>query len=351
VPRDEGSGEAGRLAIVNLLGFSIGVSRDTKSLSSHSSVTSDIDIEVDIKATSSVAAVSCKVSELSVRLAYSDYAAIRRIFRDNIGRKVETTMWENVETAWAHESADTEHDQTIAHDVSYSSSARLIRYGQRQDTPGRASSVRLSLSLGSLSILLQRDDDSERCLPRYDMVLFRGQEFEFEAGQKDDGDRWIYLTVGNVFMFDLGKDGRHGNSGHESKNPLVILVEGYAAGETLCQGADCESHILIKLDKEKSGAIRAVMVVNYLSVTAFVAPLDDLVQFFSCNWPVLVPVEQLSVIDSNVNVPDLEAGLERPDTPRQRHYDLQLRFVAHYPRLIFAADESDPHSRALVIQG
>jgi hypothetical protein len=353
-----------RLLAIGLHGFSFGIYQSTDALLSESTISSGIDVTLDVTMSSTGISVSIRLSDLLVRLASTDYITIRRIVRDNLGRKMDTSMWENVERAWENEVTDDGDDQAqeqaYSHEVIYSSSARLVQYGRPKKGTERKYSSQLTISLGSLSFVLRRDDVSAVPTTPYDMLLLQWQGVEVELGQKDDGDIWLNLSVGNVFAFDLGKVGRlerkqgkKRRSDDDATNSLSVLVEGYSPVGTLLEsdcGSEFDSHLVVKLDKEKtSGAVKVVVIVNYLSLTAFVGPLDDLIQFFTC---------RLSCPASNAEDPRnpqvtelVPSKLQLDHESKAEKYDWQLRFVSHYPRLVLAADEIDVHSRALVVQG
>ncbi len=141
-----------------------------------------------------------------------------------------------------------------------------------------------------------------------------------------------------------------------------------AVGARVGKRVDCPRVFDIKIDKAASpyGATQIIFVVSYLSITAIVRPLQDIVQFFTCDWLVS---SQSDITLSELSKSDVKSGksiekvseygrtiekeseCEFADTQPLVHRKVQLRFVSHYPRLVFAADESDPNSRALVLQG
>lgn len=354
---------APRMLNVLLSGFSGGVYRTKSGGRAESTVLSKIDISLDVEMAKSAIVASCRLSDMMIRLTYTDYLAVRRIIRDNVGKTLETFGWDNVEKAWAEEAEGAAIDQvgfyTFSNDVAYSSSARLVRYGQGKDSRSREAAMRLSLVFCSLSIILRRDDISGPSAFPYDMLVVRGQGFELDLGRKNSGDKWLNLSLSKIFAFDLGKVGRHTRQSPFEKpeiggiNTLSVLVEGYIPPDKRDKNdAEFDSQVVVKIDRYASptGVTKVIIVVSYLSVTAFVGPLGDVVQFFTCEWPVSVPS------DSNLRRSSLSgemaAAVLKPHSPRPLTQDtLEIRFVSHYPRLIFAADESDPHSRALVLQG
>lgn len=92
------------------------------------------------------------------------------------------------------------------------------------------------------------------------------------------------------------------------------------------------------------------------SVNALIRPLREILAFLACSWS--VQNKNGSNIPSAEAVPELgnEMGrsadqVEERTKPTSFRKGLQLKVVAHYPRIFFLADESDPCSRALVLRG
>ena len=206
------------------------------------------------------------------------------------------------------------------------------------------------------------------------------------------GDISFNLSLYRLGLFDLGDDGRlirdryyfslpH-DSGLKRKPPRApcpfkVLVEGYDA---LAESGDPEGFALTNsdaLDSSKGpqfvvsvdtcpasstagfGSLSesglppdakvtvARVVINHLSVNALVRPFRDIAAFLSCEWnsdlddspPHLSPSEQSKKVTA-------EDG-----TVVTKGKGIELKVVSHYPRVFFLADESDPHSRALVLRG
>jgi hypothetical protein len=101
--------------------------------------------------------------------------------------------------------------------------------------------------------------------------------------------------------------------------------------------------------------VLARIVFNYLSVNALIRPLREIFAFLTCSWP----LHNADGCISNGEVfhdMDDEMGrsmdqFEESAKSASFRKGLQLKVVAHYPRIFFLADESDPCSRALVLRG
>lgn len=87
----------------------------------------------------------------------------------------------------------------------------------------------------------------------------------------------------------------------------------------------------------------ARVVINYLSVNPLIRPLRDIVSFMTCSWS--RGEKSLKIVGSPGTTPEIAVN------GGQSSSGFQVKLVAHYPRVFFVADESDPHSRALVLRG
>jgi hypothetical protein len=90
----------------------------------------------------------------------------------------------------------------------------------------------------------------------------------------------------------------------------------------------------------------ARIVINYLSCNALIRPFKEIVAFLSYDWP--TKSGQARVATGAVSEKVEEVSDAKAET---RSRGFQLKLVAHYPRVFFLADESDLHSRALVLRG
>ena len=96
----------------------------------------------------------------------------------------------------------------------------------------------------------------------------------------------------------------------------------------------------------------AKVVVNYLSLNALIRPFREIADFLSCEWP--TSVEQspkcMRVDEVELHITE-KSKFPKIDMIHDSFRGFQLKVVAHYPRVFFLADESDLHSRALVLKG
>jgi hypothetical protein len=299
--------------------------------------------------------------------------------------------------------------------VHYSSNARFVRYGtggKKSPEAVKGSSNKnvgfipdsspeknldLRFDLAGLSIKLRRDDDIAGMSPvdkfasafHYNVVLLRVEAVEVLTTSNSNGDVSFNLSLFRLGLFDLGDDGRLTREryyfslpdqelarlGIKRKNvrkpcPFHVLVEGYdASAKEVSETAspmNVGPQFVISIDTcpassttgfgslsenglpPDSKVTVARIVINRLSVNALVRPFQEVIDFLSVQWEssandtpnFLNPVKKL---DKGMSA---EVGVV---TTSGRGFELKL--VAHYPRIFFLADESDSHSRALVLQG
>jgi hypothetical protein len=409
-----------------------------------SSATNPIDLEIILrKPTVKGRELSMrgKLSFVEMSLNYSDYVFLRAVVRDNIGRKVNTEKWDNVEKAyWSEEAAAEDLSEvgvatpelgllnpsplvTEAR-VAYSSNARFVRYGkqgqrkqnvEQNDTLGSpshtfsqshstgndANTLDLRFELDGLSLKLRRDDKVEGVREgeevassfQYDIMLLRVQVVEISVTANGSGDVSFHLSLFRIGLFDLGDRGRlireryHSSlSGKEVADqqakrkglrqpcPFYVLAEGYSPVEesgvstTTAEGAGDGPQFVVTIDRcpaSSAGAIGSLadydlpddskvtiarIVINYLSVNALIRPFREIVAFLSCDWPTHDLHSRLGTEETLEKYSQSEQQVEATPITAQNQ-GFQLKLVAHYPRVFFLADESDPHSRALVLRG
>ena len=361
--------ESQRMLSVHLLGLTIYMNRNQSGTkSTKNQLLSEIDFLVDISVAPSATTMACRLSNVVIRLSYLDYLALRHILRDNIGRKADKSKWDNLEVAWEKETGtdiNAVEQQTFSNDVLYSSSARLVRYGHGAKPSFKKPSADINLHFESLSILLRRDDVSDFSAPLYDIIVARMQGFELGLGRKEDGDQWLNASLNQVFVFDLGRVGRRElRSPGKPLDPFqahdfaTVLLQGYTSPNKQEIGGSFDSQIVVKVDREAppSGITKVVVVVSFLSIAPMVGPLRDVVDFVTCEWGESAYFESdtrrtESLVCDGRTVPESEMTTPSETTKSTHHRVWRVQFISHYPRLVFAADDNDLQSKALVLRG
>jgi hypothetical protein len=262
----------------------------------------------------------------------------------------------------------------------------------------------IRFELDGLSLKLRRDGQVEGAagmdsMPSsfdYDVMLLRVQLVELSVNTNVEGDLSFHLSLFRIGLFDLGDRGRlireryldclapkdEGDRRRKRRElrppcPFSVLVEGYSpsknsagSSKTLDDDSDSEPQLVVTVDRcpaSSAGSIGpladsdlpadskvtvARVVINFLSVNALIRPFQEIAAFLSCSWPTQKVSVESSGKRSSLTGPQLKdahaQGVKSvPSTSR----GFQLKLVAHYPRIFFVADESDPHSRALVLRG
>lgn len=331
-----------------------------------------VDASITIKYGSFGSTCSCRLSNVKLKLSYLDYVCCRRILNDNVGKKVLKSKWDNLEVAWEKEIGRAKEDVetfSYSNEVTYSKSARLVRYGQGKLPDTKRSSIMLKLFSDSLSLVLRRDHDiPNEANMSYDMILSQCLGIAIEAGRKEDGDSWLNISLEKIFIFDLGREGRRKHNcpenmvGRNHADDFVsVLLQGYNPPNNQSMDGDFNSQIVLKFDQAKSsdGTTKAVAVFSLLSIFPMMGPLRDVADFLLCKWGMqgtdyvdaLQDASSLegSPLDSKIACTSSEPPLDSLKDISIRTY--QLHFVCHYPRLVFASDEEDINCRALVLRG
>jgi hypothetical protein len=256
----------------------------------------------------------------------------------------------------------------------------------------------LRFELDGLSLKLRRDDQVEGTSEMssafcYDVMLLRVQVVEISVNTNPSGDMSFHLSLFRLNLFDLGDSGRllreryvdclPGNTKRYAQRkrkgirlpcPFSVLAEGYSPSkekESLNKSqdgsADVDPQLVVTVDRcpaSSAGAIGTLaddcelpedskvtvarIVINYLSVNALLRPFREIISFLSCDWKTN-NVQPRLLETTEAEIADIAADAIKSKTPASGGF--QLKMVAHYPRIFFLADESDPHSRALVLRG
>lgn len=366
--------------------------------------------------------VTGKLSSFVTCLAYSDYALLRALLRDNVGRQLDKEKWDNIEKAYWMESGAENEDGTVkrmddvGQTVHYASDARFVRYGKAgkkgnkssKDIPDESSRIGteskpsydktfdLRFDLAGLSLELRRDDlvagislnDEISSAFHYNVMLLRVEAVEILTSSNSNGDSSFNFSLFRLGLFDLGDEGRLARERYyfslpddelgrlnmkrrllREPCPFHVLVEGYGAttddfdlssstmtgpqfvasfdtcpaSSTTGFGSLSESGL-----PPDSKVTVARIVINHLSVNALVRPYQEIVEFLTVKWD-SEGKEKPSFLELR-KIPDPITPVEEGAVVASGR-GLELKLVAHYPKIFFLADESDSHSRALVLRG
>jgi hypothetical protein len=372
-----------------------------------------------------------RLTSVTLLLKYSDYALLRAVLNNNVGRKPDISKWDNIEKAFWSEAADEREPQSLKRDtnvsskiieeVAYSSSARFIRYGtrgrlksvgdeaqddstdpaRRKDTSEKL--IDFGFKMDGVNLTLHRDDDIDGDATseiidqfHYDVVHFRLEAIDVSFSQSIEGDTSFQISLSRIGLYDKGDLGRLAREqyyinlaeiGRERegfvrpvrqpgtlRNPSAfqVIAEGCTSNETDSAGfinkGEPEPQVVLTVDTCPSTAAGAIgsglssefdvdrvtvarMVVNHLSVNAMIRPLREVSSFLSCSWStprcLKLSTAEEGVLDDGGKQTIQHSAKKDP----KKSSGFQFKLVAHYPRVFVVADESDVHSRALVLRG
>ena len=363
-----GTSESSRKVSSSLQGGSLSVYGSPGRKIKKDNIVERLDISVHVEKTRADVSLSAKISDVDVRLSYTNYTKVLSVFRKNLAKRVDKQTWDNLEKQWEIEeselSSELAETMRFSADVAYASSARHVRYGQSRIKPYDSAplSIHLRFSLGSLSLLLRRDDGDllREATDHYDMFLTRGQGLEASFVSNSAGDKSLNLTLREIFAFDLGERGRalRDKKAVATKRlrTASVMVEGYSPPERSAQYdpvGSFYSHLVLKMDKESSAdEMKVAVVVSYLSVSVLKSALLDIAAFASCAWqpPTVNKTEATWTAMRNGNGNTNETNTDRESSLKNAG-PCHFRVVFHYPRFVFVVDEMDLHSRALAFRG
>jgi hypothetical protein len=362
--------ESTRMLAVNLLGFSGGVYGPVRRESEGVSMLSNVDMTIEVAKSKSLVAVTCHLSDVHIHLSYADYVLSFLVLKENLGRALEKKSWDNLEVAWEEEAASADNMPTLdspaySKEVSYSTNARHVRYGRKKESSAKEKpNYDLQFRFDVLSVILRRNDPLDNGTTQfdYDMVLVRGQGFEASLASSGDGDQSLGFSLRSIFLYDLGGKGRvlcrsRGEDGKdELPSAFSILVDGYSPPEK--EGASAgsgnvDAQIIVTVNRHTSspGDVKVSVLINYLSIAALACPFQEIVAFSLRRWPCPILArtrrEETESLDGNVG----DSLEDKSDGVSASTKSFEVKLVLHYPRLILVADESDPHSRGLVVRG
>lgn len=339
--------ESLRKMLVSIKGVSIGTCLFTGESACSDSILSCVDLCAEVDSSSSGISISVDPSDIQMRIAYSQYHFVLQVLKRNIGKKIDRMGWDNLEVAWEKEASEQGYyhpEPGYSREVSYSVNARHVRYGFSK-TPSRSvrKKIDVNATLKRFSMRLHRDDDVDAV--GYDFILIQADGVELSFTRHADGDRSM-ASIQKILVEDMGNKDRVIRGFGKQKSPFSSIITGYSQNGT-------DSHLVITLDRSngEKPETNASFVVNNLSITALVAPIQEAYSFVRCEWDLSNDCLANENASLDGNVGEFIADVSRPSATLADTSIISARFVFHYPRLIFLADEFDPQSRGLVLRG
>ncbi|GKY92046.1 hypothetical protein MPSEU_000176100 [Mayamaea pseudoterrestris] len=329
-----------------------------------STIVSEIDFAVELEKSRVLLLSQIEISEVHVPLRYTDYVLLMAVFEGNVGRKTDKLAWNNLEAAWdklaSQGQAGGGEQEAFSNDLVYSSSARLIRYGKNEDEAAhklKPIEVNIQVQCDRLSLVLHRDDCSVTLIDSVttgqDVVLFIISRLRVVYQERDTIES-VAVSLHRVHMFDVRERSiRHGSDANNlcpMPSEGTVMAEGYSIQTST---DDADNQIDVTIDRSPS-RMDVSLVVNYLSLTALVKPCEEMSEFFSCSWGApdhayckRKDMREFGQFSDDDHFKAVAVDVNVTGVPRC----FGIKLVFHYPRFIFIADESDRHSRALVLEG
>ncbi|GAX25821.1 hypothetical protein FisN_17Lh220 [Fistulifera solaris] len=284
--------------------------------------------------------LNAEISDVGLLLSYHDYIVLLNVFNYNLMRSVENQDWDNLETQWEKEQAQNsdsgKEESDLPSPVSYASSARHVQFGGPKRV--KSTSLNFHFSFGRLLITLSRATATHQ--PHLDFFFLQGRGLQLTASKSSDGEMSCNLSLDQIYLFDLGE--RRIEVSDRRPRKASVLIENYSPPEKRKDVDNPSTHFSLKIDKTLSGETKVALVLSDLSLVVLQSFMQDTARFVMCLWP----------------LPDGCKLNRREQNARSKDYKnrspsglMQVRFVLHYPRFIFVADESDPRSKALVLRG
>jgi hypothetical protein len=285
--------EWSRILSLKLSGFCSGLMRRGLDFDTLSSATNPLDLDILLQKPTGKGkklSIQGQLSCIEMSLCYCDYALLKAVARDNIGRRIDTEKWDNVEKAYWMEETQNDPNEDIsefeqadvlkssAERVAYSSNARFVRYGnsgkkglsgyrkevadsstsEKKKNTASSNTLDIRFDLDGLSLTLRRDDlvegffdgedvgDDLAAAFHYDVALLKVDKVEVICTANAAGDASFNLSLFRIGLFDLGDSGRlvrerfyaslpaevasrHRGSlnGIRQPCPFYVLAEGY----------------------------------------------------------------------------------------------------------------------------
>lgn len=325
-----------------------------------SPICAGVDISVDVQKNSNKLILRTSVTAIDITLRYREWVSFLDVLRLNLGRKLDRSLWDNLEVAWEagrefNEESDTILDCTtprFSKDVPYSENARHVRFGTKTKSVHsdmHAHVLDLTVSCDGVAVLLHRDDlvsTQNGTSAGHDLVLLVLHCPRFSLARQSSGQQTTSISVGEFCLFDLAGHRRPCGIGCvefvKPISPFLVLVEGYVHDD---RKVNFDSQIVLTIDQPDPTSQNFCMnlLMTGISVAVLSRAIEDIVFFVACRWDSGDSTGSPSGFNSVTKSTD-----ENILTPQRT---IQLKFVLHYPRFIFVADENDTNSRALVLEG
>jgi len=267
--------------------------------------------------------IVAKVSMVDILVRYSEWQKLRVILRENFG-DIDERSWENIER---------EAEQMLAE------GARRVRYGKKiSDEPPaadtssapEATSVLISavLELERMSVTLHRDD--ELCGTPYDLARIDLTMAKTTLSVSSNSAKVFDFSCMHVKLTDLA----------ERNLAFSTLIEGFDEDKSAAD--DPLPRIVVQCCSSPTADPSVSLVFNQVVVNLLIQPMVEITEFIKGRW---TPDREEAPRPRPVAKGDESSNSE----PKNNNF--KIKVSAHNPRFFLLADETDVHSRALVLRG
>ena len=356
--------------------------------------------------------IRCKMTTVELVLTYNEYMLLNAVLDENLTKKVDKSLWDNLEDPFANV-----EDQTSG--VQYSKNARFVRYGksshrhsnQRDKSavgvvPSESvvktmTSLDIKFSLDGVVLVLHRDDiipmiDKEIT---YDIVLLEVDDIDLRMVSNSDGRKSGTVKLHSFALRDVGDAGRIARErlldeistkenrcspvqDHIMRKPSVfsVIAEGYDTGNeqnesTLSEQAK-DPQLIITFDtgssivdeeslphREDTKVTSVRVTLNHVNINPLIRPLREVADFVSGSWSLDnsnlekegYDVNKIGIVEVSELTQHTDAADDKPTSPNDSRAGsnraLHLTVVTNYPRVFLVPDETDPSTKALVLRG
>lgn len=261
--------------------------------------------------------------------------------------------------------------------------------------------------------LARMDDFSAEPPNEYEIIRLIVKGVDFSVVSYSGGKKTLHLSLHRIDLYDMGDVERLALEEFYRVNPSLemgnyklrlkerrgrvrkpsafsVLAEGYQppineqnSARSVSPSGQSDPQVILSIETRPSSDAAAFkeaddasidrdgsnlntttvarVVINYLSLCALMPPLVETAEFFSASWSTTCNGTKKSFDEVQDIRPDMSALDMDPDSSASRDESKQARsgsgggihikLVAQYPRMFLLADESDPHTRALVLRG
>lgn len=261
--------------------------------------------------------------------------------------------------------------------------------------------------------LARTDDFSAEPPNEYEIIRLIVKGVDFSVVSYSGGKKTLHMSLHRIDLYDMGDIERlaleefcrvnpsleMGNSKLRPKerrrrvrkpSAFSVLAEGYQPpiteqnkASSVSSSGQSDPQVIVSIETRPSSHVAtfkeaeddsvdidgsntstttvARVVINYLSLCALMPPLVETAEFFSASWSttcngVKKSFDEVQDIRPDVSALDMDtdSSASRDESKKARSGlggGIHIKLVAQYPRMFLLADESDPHTRALVLRG